>query len=259
MSINRFGEVTDRDGEETKEGGEIVPFYIEPKRTHIIMVNGSYTGPLKKGTTQFSFGHHLYDPQNYEPYSVTREIGTPSDNIPLPYIFHKPVFIVPHSGKIKKIKMVNPLSSKPTFFFTKLLTKKKDEYFGKGFFEIINSSKGVIGGITCSEEYGLPLSNPWLTLKIDFCFDDDLPLKNLEVKEGDVINIISSVDVDIPFVTGKQMEDFFKSFGYKPDDLKPDEAKLLVEAFETFSAKPNFSFPLFSTYLVSILIELDPL
>ena len=189
------------------------------------MVNGSYTGPLKKGTTQFSFGHHLYDPQNYDPYSVTREIDTPPDNIPLPYLTHKPGFIKPHSGKIKKIKMVNPLSSKPTFFFTKFLTKKKDEYFGKGFFEITNSSKGLIGGITCSEEYGLPLSKPWLTLKIDFCFDDDLPLNNLEVKEGDVINIISSVDLDIPFVTGKQMADLLNPVNSKPDDFKPDEVK----------------------------------
>ena len=66
----------------------------------------------------------------------------------------------------------------------------------------------------------------------DFCFDDDLPIFKPEVKEGDIINIMTMIDLDFP----------------------------PVEDVDLDVRKHTFKFPYFENlYLVSFLIELDPL
>ena len=68
------------------------------ERTHLIMVNASYTGPLLNGKFQFSFGG------NEGKNSATG-------------------FLIPQSGRIKKIKMRTPINK---VSFNKRVIEKKN-------------------------------------------------------------------------------------------------------------------------------------
>ena len=150
---------------------------IKGKRKYIIVVNASYTGPLRHEEFQFSFGGN-------------NQAG----------------FVMPHSGRIKKIKMKTPINrasfeneaahgrlslseykDAPFFSFTKA---KEADYF----------SYTRIGMIRCERAYKRELrAGGSLFALLDFCFEDYLPLfseEEAELEEGDIINIRSEIDLD---------------------------------------------------------------
>ena len=186
------------------------------KRSHIIAVHSSYTGPLIKYKNQFSFG------------------GNETKN-------EYTGFLMPHSGRLKKIKMKTSITKKN---FEDVIFKKDRadvDFIGSGFFAFTkyhynkHKKEGlgiIIGSILCFDAYNLYVKgNPdagEFRLKsefggYDFCFEDDLPI-NPELnflKEGDIINVATLIDLDLS--------------KYGLDD-------------------PNAT-----TYHVTMLIELDPL
>ena len=186
------------------------------KRTHLIAIHASYTGPLIKGKCQFNFGGN-----------ETKNLYTG--------------FLIPHSGRFKKIKMKTSITKKN---FEDVVFKKDRanvDFIGSGFFaftknhynEKSKENEGlIIGSILCYDAYNLYVKgNPdagGFILKekvigLDFCFEDDLPIGPgyNYLKEGDIINVQSMIDLDLT--------------KYGLDD-------------------PNAN-----TYHVTFLIELDPL
>ena len=186
------------------------------KRKQLIAVHASYTGPLIKNKNQFSFGGN----ETKNDYTG---------------------FLMPHSGRFKKIKMKTSITKK---IFEDVVFKKDRadvDFIGSGFFaftknhynEHTKENQGLIlGSILCFDAYNLYVKgNPdggRFYLKdefvgLDFCFEDDLPIGpgyNF-LKEGDIINVATLIDLDLT--------------KYGLDD-------------------PNAT-----TYHVTILIELDPL
>ena len=186
------------------------------KRKQLIAVHASYTGPLIKNKFQFTFG------------------GNETKN-------EYTGFLMPHSGRFKKIKMKTSITKKN---FEDVVLKKDRadvDFIGSGFFafikhyydEQLKENQGLIlGSILCYDAYKLYVKgNPdagVYSLKenfvgLDFCFEDDLPISpgyNF-LKEGDIINVATLIDLDLT--------------KYGIDD-------------------PNAT-----TYHVTILIELDPL
>ena len=186
------------------------------KRKHLIAIHSSYTGPLIKNKEQFTFGGN----------DIKNEYTG---------------FLMPHSGRFKKIKMKTSITKKK---FEDVILKKNRadvDFIGSGFFaftkhhynEQLKKNQGLIlGSILCYDAYNLYVKgNPdagSFSLKeefygLDFCFEDDLPIGpgyNF-LKEGDIINVVSLIDLDLT--------------KYGLDD-------------------PNAN-----TYHVTILIELDPL
>ena len=186
------------------------------KRKQLIAVHASYTGPLIKDKYQFTFG------------------GNETKN-------EYTGFLMPHSGRFKKIKMKTSITKKN---FEDVVFKKDRadaDFIGSGFFaftknhydEQLKKNQGLIlGSILCYDAYNLYVKgNPdagYYNLKekfvgLDFCFEDDLPIGpgyNF-LKEGDIINVATLIDLDLT--------------KYGLDD-------------------PNAT-----TYHVTILIELDPL
>ena len=186
------------------------------KRKQLIAVHASYTGPLIKDKYQFTFG------------------GNETKN-------EYTGFLIPHSGRFKKIKMKTSITKKN---FEDVVFKKDRanvDFIGSGFFaftknhynEQLKKNQGlIIGLILCYDAYNLYVKgNPdagSFRLKekfhgLDFCFEDDLPIGpgyNF-LKEGDIINVATLIDLDLT--------------KYGLDD-------------------PNAT-----TYHVTILIELDPL
>ena len=186
------------------------------KITHLIAIHASYTGPLIKGKCQFNFGGN-----------ETKNLYTG--------------FLIPHSGRFKKIKMKTSITKKN---FEDVVFKKDRanvDFIGSGFFaftknhynEKSKKNEGlIIGSILCYDAYNLYVKgNPdagGFILKekvigLDFCFEDDLPIGPgyNYLKEGDIINVQSMIDLDLT--------------KYGLDD-------------------PNAN-----TYHVTFLIELDPL
>ena len=186
------------------------------KITHLIAIHASYTEPLIKGKCQFNFGGN-----------ETRNLYTG--------------FLIPHSGRFKKIKMKTSITKKN---FEDVVFKKDRanvDFIGSGFFaftknhynEKSKKNEGlIIGSILCYDAYNLYVKgNPdagGFILKekvigFDFCFEDDLPIGPgyNYLKEGDIINVQSMIDLDLT--------------KYGLDD-------------------PNAN-----TYHVTFLIELDPL
>ena len=188
------------------------------KRTHLIMVNANYTGPLLSYKFQFSFGG------NEGKNSATG-------------------FLIPQSGRIKKIKMRTPINKES--FNKRVIEKKKIKSdYGNGFFEFtkrkVDGNFQRIGAITCSEAYNLYEVNEdgkKLFLLYDFCFDDFLPLLDdelAEVKEGEIINIQTIINSELDFPP-------------YPDESDEEYSGLKKELH------------IGNTYLVTFLIELDPL
>ena len=107
-----------------------------------------------------------------------------------------------------------------TSFFT--FTKSKETtYF----------SYTIIGAIRCLKAYKREVrAGETLYIEYDFCFDDYLPLslEGAELEEGDIINIRSDLDLD-----------------FRPYSEWDKDGNLI-------KASKN-------TYLVSFLIQLDPL
>ena len=83
------------------------------ERTHLIMVNTNYTGPLLYNKFQFSFGG------NEGKNSVTG-------------------FLIPQSGRIKKIKMRTPINEES--FNKRVIEKKINSDYRNGFFEFTKKS-----------------------------------------------------------------------------------------------------------------------
>ena len=189
--------------------------YVDSGIKHLIAIHSSYTGPLIKGKEQFTFG---------------------GNDIKNTYTG----FLMPHSGRIKKIKMKTSITKN---IFENVVFKKDRadvDFIGSGFFAFTKhhydedkKNRGLIlGSILCYDAYKLYVKgNPdagvyFLKEKvvgIDFCFEDDLPIApdyNF-LKEGDIINVKTLIDLDLT--------------KYGLDD-------------------PNAN-----TYLITFLIELDPL
>ena len=186
------------------------------KRKHLIAIHSSYTGPLIKNKEQFTFGGN----------DIKNEYTG---------------FLMPHSGRFKKIKMKTSITKKN---FEDIILKKNRanvDFIGSGFFaftkhhynkQLKKNESLILGSILCYDAYNLYVKgNPdagsfFLKEKfygLDFCFEDDLPIGpgyNF-LKEGDIINVLSLIDLDLT--------------KYGLDD-------------------PNAN-----TYHVTILIELDPL
>ena len=189
------------------------------ERTHLIMVNANYTGPLLHSKFQFSFGG------NEGKNSATG-------------------FLIPQSGRIKKIKMRTPFNKES--FNKRVIEKKKiNSDYSNGFFEFtkkkVDGDFESIGRITCSEAYNLyevdEDGNKWFRL-YDFCFDDFLPVYDdeyAEVEEGDIINVRTIINSE---------------FDFPPYSDESD-----IEGFTLFKKDLHIG----KTYLVTFLIELDPL
>ena len=196
------------------------------KRPQLIMVNSSYTGPLRKDTHQFSFGGVLTPPKTgFSDYK-------------------NPGFLIPHSGRIVKLKMKTPIID--DWRLREYFNVKKVDIndFTSGLFKIYNfksddsSLPEEIGIFTCKEVFELILKESSDQGFFGFCFDDDLPLFNPVVKEGDVINIMTMVDLEFPV----------------------SERASLSPWFEKSEYYQKFGLPYwYNVFLVSILIELDPL
>ena len=191
---------------------------VEEKiRKQVIAVHASYTGPLIKGKHQFNFG------------------GNETKNS------YTTGFLMPHSGRFKKIKMKTSITKKN---FEDVVFKKDRadvDFIGSGFFaftkhhynEKSKENEGfIIGTILCYDAYNLYVEGNrgagGFILKekvngFDFCFEDDLPIGSgyNYLEEGDIINVVSAIDLDL--------------IKYGIDD-------------------PNAN-----TYHVTFLIELDPL
>ena len=213
--------------------------YADNKRTHIIAVHGSYTGNLIEGKYQFSFG------------------GNKAKNA-------YTGFLIPHSGRIKKIKMISPINKEKRenavieevrlgvrslgdsmfFRFSRTrLTNSKDDYDG----DVSFGETKLIGAIDCVEAYklnlGLQKPEEDILIKVPvgyrFCFENPLPTwreEEAEVEEGDIINIRTEINLDFPSLS--------------PKWDKPD-----VSRFENPADDPF----LLNSFVVTFLIELDPL
>ena len=104
----------------------------------------------------------------------------------------------------------------------------------------------LIGIIRCREAYKLYCKKPDSDEKnekkfffsYDFCFDDDLPIDRPKVKEGDIINIKTMIDLECPRIRDVNFPVLWDL------DKQPE-----IGNFPIFEHK----------YLVTILIELDPL
>ena len=205
--------------------------YADNKRKHIIAVHSYYIGPLRKDEFQFSFGGY------FEKNSLSAD-------------FKHPGFLIPHSGRIIKVKMKTPIyeeSFKDLFIIKDRvnLGLTKDGFFAftkiKGSDDI--SFSKIIGNIKCKEAYKLYFKKPGDDEKkligYDFCFDDDLPIFDPEVEEGDIINIKTMINLDFPHINMNDDDAIDK-------DLDLD--------------RHIFKYPYFENiYLISFLIELDPL
>ena len=190
--------------------------YVDSGSKHLITIHSSYTEPLIKNKYQFTFGGN-----------ETKNTYTG--------------FLIPHSGRIKKIKMKTSITKN---IFEDVVFKKDRadvDFIGSGFFaftkhhynEQLKKNQGLIlGSILCYDAYKLYVKgNPdagGFFLKedfvgLDFCFEDDLPIapEYNFLKEGDIINVSTMINLDLT--------------KYGLDD-------------------PNAN-----TYHVTILIELDPL
>ena len=191
------------------------------KKTQIIAVYANYTGPLFYNKFQFSFGG------NEAKNSVTG-------------------FLIPQSGRIKKIKMRTPINKES--FNKRVIEKNKlNSDFRNGFFEftikkVVDGLYQTIGKIHCKEAYNLyeydeEGNKKWFPF-YDFCFDDPLPLgekEDAEVEEGDILNIRTIINSEF--------------------DFPPYSDKLDSDAFSLYKKDPHIG----NTYLVTFLIELDPL
>ena len=159
--------------------------YTDNKRTHIIAINSHYTGPLHKDTFQYSFG------------GETDSSGGKLAN-------ENPGFLVPHSGRIVKLKMKTPISSWALDdYFTK--TRKRDlSGFDTGIFKVYNFKNDgsylpeEIGAFTCKNVFDVYDKETLTFLANEFCFDEDLPIFKPEVMEGDIINVATMIDLDLP-------------------------------------------------------------
>ena len=191
------------------------------KKPHLITVYANYTGPLFYNKFQFSFGG------NEAKNSVTG-------------------FLIPQSGRIKKIKMRTPINKES--FNKRVIEKNKlNSDFRNGFFEftikkVVDGLYQTIGKIHCKEAYNLyeydeEGNKKWFPF-YDFCFDDPLPLgekEDAEVEEGDILNIRTIINSEF--------------------DFPPYSDKLDSDAFSLYKKDPHIG----NTYLVTFLIELDPL
>ena len=124
------------------------------------------------------------------------------------------------------------------------MKKKINSDYSNGFFEFtkrkVDGNFERIGAITCSEAYNLyeidEDGNKWFRL-YDFCFDDFFPLFNdekAEVKEGEIINVLTIINSEFDFPPYSDDSDV--EFAIYKKDLH-----------------------IGNTYLVTFLIELDPL
>ena len=190
------------------------------KRKHLIAVHANYTGPLIPGKFQFSFGG------NEGKNSITG-------------------FLIPQSGRIKKIKMRTPFNKEE--FSKRVIEKKKiNSDFPSGFFEFTIKKKDEkfdsIAILRCREafnlyEYDEEGNKKWIPF-YDFCFDDPFPFSRkefAEVEEGDILNIRTIIDSEMDFPP-------------YPDNLESGGLRIDKE-------DPRIG----NTYLATILIELDPL
>ena len=190
------------------------------KRKHLIAVHANYTGPLIPGKFQFSFGG------NEGKNSITG-------------------FLIPQSGRIKKIKMRTPFNKED--FSKRVIEKKKiNSDFRNGFFEFTIKKKDekfdTIAILRCREAFNLyeydEEGNKKWTPFYDFCFDDPFPFGKkewAEVEEGDILNIRTIINSEMDFPP-------------YPDNL--ESGGLRIDKKDTRIG---------NTYLTTILIELDPL
>ena len=118
-----------------------------------------------------------------------------------------------------------------------------DVDYDDGFFLFTNKKiDGIykhIGIIRCHKAYKLDFQDSFgreTFFVYDFCFEDSLPLfsdSDVEVEEGDIINIRTKIDLD-----------------FSPYLASDDEFESIV--------RPNIHTCIGNTYLVTFLIELDP-
>ena len=220
------------------------------KRKHVIAVNSNYVGPLHKGHFQFSFGGtgetSFVHPLPYPEYQKMNRNGSPG-------------FVIPHSGQIKKVTMKTPLSKYVLGKYLVLRERSDLEYTGDSFFSFVNmTSFGIdssaieikVGTIKCREAYKLYFKkddekddekNEKYFIGYDFCFDDDLPLDYPRVYKGDVINILTEIDLELP-----SMKELYNILG-----REEERHTYPYSGFEGVFFK--------NVYMVTILIELDPL
>ena len=125
------------------------------------------------------------------------------------------------------------------------LKKKINSDYRNGFFEFtkkkVDGIYQTIGKIHCKEAYNLYELDEHGNKKRfpfhDFCFDDLLPIykEAVEVEEGDIINVRTIINSEF--------------------DFPPYSDELDSSAFSLYKKDPHIG----NTYLVTFLIELDPL
>ena len=156
--------------------------------------------------------------------------------------YGKPGFVIPHSGRIIKVKMKTPIYKESLKDLFIIRDRVDLDFTGNGFFSFINHRNSgemasYIGVIRCREAYKIYFkkddSDEEKFIGYDFCFDDDLPIFDPWVKEGDVINIKTLIDLEFP---------------------RDEDKNLVLE----YGWEHVLNFPFFKNiYLVTFLIELD--
>ena len=152
------------------------------ERLHIIVVNANYSGPLRQVEFQFSFGGN----------TINSDGNTG--------------FLVPHSGRIKKIKLrVESIILVGGSLFSFLLTKKKKKK---------EKTQTRLANYICKSGHDISdeEKNGYNPLLRRCAFDNDL--ENYPISEGDLINI--RTEKDYAFAVSKPSYNFIFLFELDP-------------------------------------------
>ena len=196
--------------------------YTDNKRTHVVMVNSVYEGPLKKGAYQFSFGSENPNSQKG--------------------------FLIPHSGRIVKIRVRTPINRTTLEILSAFEDKARISDFSSSLFTIEihkrdEADSRKIGHINCKDLYNPDVAHPLFKKRYayDLCLDESFFISRPELKGGDVINVRTELDLDIP-----PIDDYAKEH--------PHTDKSLFDFLVTFPFPGSTNL-----FFISFLIELDPL
>ena len=183
--------------------------YTDNKRTHIISVKGSYFGLLKKGRYQFNFGA--------DNYKFDKDTIVSKDESP-----YTSSFLIPHSGRIKKIAVkleeITYLPFIPSSLFSFIIIKNNentetrltDYIFRKKYGvplteEEIERKKIFYDNLIENEEEINWTPDAYLPQTAEYFFDNDI--ENYPVAEGDLmtvktlVNSITNSFVNVFFIT----------------------------------------------------------
>ena len=191
-NLNMASHTIENLGNPTNPKDAVTKEYADTK-TNIIAVHTQYYGRLIKNRYQFTFGENV----TYPPFSG---------------------FLIPHSGRIKKIVLrVEGYFGVYGSLFSLLLTKKEEASqtrLADCIFEI-QRDMGIDEARMVYFHGDVRLESPFIT---KFYFDNDL--ENYPLSEGDLLNIRTEKDVGVGELTEEDpIPSFFFTFLIELDPL----------------------------------------